>query len=369
MLQVDLGFPIQNTRCKRSGNVVTLMRKATTSALAPEMESSQMNKAGATYVANQKEVRMGGGIKLTILFLSPQLKATEDEERKTRVEEASNEDLQFHSPNFWLAAHPHQDWDQGYPDAARDEKRKSNTLMIDRKNEKLCIPINLKTLEHFHTHLYPMSQVERSHLTKNFVHRAEWTKEEVQKIGAYVDPRRKPEKEKIKPNTFLVIEEESPIFTTTTQQPTVVATSEDPLQPKPKAKTPQSKETQETTPPTKIANEEENLNPLTTGQRTEEIQEQPKREEEAMRDQLQVVDKEWALAIEEEDPILTTPTQQLFAISTSEKSSQPKLEGKTPMEQRREGSQCERWNKIDHFIPSSQLKDPHTQNQKRRHCN
>ena len=87
--------------------------------------------------------------------------------------------------------------------------------------------------------------------------------------------------EKIKPNTFLAIEDESPIFFTTTQRLTVVAASEDPLQPKPEAEIPQSNETQETTPPTKTANGKENLTPLTTSQRTEETQEQLKREEEA----------------------------------------------------------------------------------------
>ena len=34
-----------------------------------------MNKAGAKNAANRKEVRMRGGIKLTILFPSPQFKA------------------------------------------------------------------------------------------------------------------------------------------------------------------------------------------------------------------------------------------------------------------------------------------------------
>ena len=43
-----------------------------------------------------------------------------------------------------------------------------------------------------------MSQVEESHLTKDFVHRAKWTKEEVQKIVAYVALEKKPEMEKIK---------------------------------------------------------------------------------------------------------------------------------------------------------------------------
>ena len=171
MLQADLGLPIQDTRCKERGNVVTLIRKATTSALAPKMESSQMYKAGAKYVANQKEVRMRGGIKLTILFPSPQLKATEDKERKTRVGEASNEDLQFHSPNFGLAVHPHQDWDQGHPDATEDEKRKPNTL---------------KNLGHFYPQFYPMSQVDESLLTKNFVNKEKRTKEGVHKMGPYV---------------------------------------------------------------------------------------------------------------------------------------------------------------------------------------
>ena len=47
---------------------------------------------------------------------TPLSDATEDEERKARVREASNEDPQFHSPNFMLAVHPDQDWHQGHPD-------------------------------------------------------------------------------------------------------------------------------------------------------------------------------------------------------------------------------------------------------------
>ena len=60
------------------------------------------------------------------------------------------------------------------------------TLTIDWKNERLCLPINLENSGHFHLQFYPMSQVEESHLTREFVHRAEWTKEEIQKVVAYV---------------------------------------------------------------------------------------------------------------------------------------------------------------------------------------
>ena len=55
--------------------MATPIRKSTTSALAPKKESSWMCKAGAAkYMKNRKEVKTGGGIKLTILFPSSQLK-------------------------------------------------------------------------------------------------------------------------------------------------------------------------------------------------------------------------------------------------------------------------------------------------------
>ena len=43
-----------------------------------------------------------------------------------------------------------------------------------------------------------MSQVEENHLTKDFVQKAKWTKEEVQKVVAYVAMEKKPKMEKIK---------------------------------------------------------------------------------------------------------------------------------------------------------------------------
>ena len=48
-----------------------------------------------------------------------------------------------------------------------------HTLTIDWKNERLCLPINLENSGHFHLQFYPMSQVEESHLTREFVNRAD----------------------------------------------------------------------------------------------------------------------------------------------------------------------------------------------------
>ena len=61
-----------------------------------------------------------------------------------------------------------------------------HTLTIDWKNEKLCLPINLESSGHFYLQFYPMSQVEESRSTKDFVQKANWTKEEARKVVAYV---------------------------------------------------------------------------------------------------------------------------------------------------------------------------------------
>ena len=91
-----------------------------------------------------------------------------------------------------------------------------------------------------------------------------------------------------KSNTFPVIEERGSILTITTQQLSVIAASEKSSQPK------QSNETQEIISPTETANEEENLKPLATDQWIKNTQEQLKRKEEVMRNQVQAADKELA---------------------------------------------------------------------------
>ena len=53
------------------------------------------------------------------------------------------------------------------------------TLTIDSEDKRLCLPINLEGLGHFHLQFYPMSQEEENHLTREFVYKAKWTKEEI----------------------------------------------------------------------------------------------------------------------------------------------------------------------------------------------
>ena len=67
---------------------------------------------------------------------------------------------------------------------------------------------------------------------------------------------------------------------------------------------------------TQLTTNEEDFTLLATGQLTEGIQEQRKRKEETMRDQSRIFDKEWALATEEENPNLTTPTFTTILLMT-----------------------------------------------------
>ena len=99
-----------------------------------------------------------------------------------------------------------------------------------------------------------------------------------------------------KPDTCPVIEEETPILIMTNQQLPVTAISKDLPQPMQQAKVPPLDGTRDATPPMKAANQEKNLTSFTTNQQTENIQEQPESEEKAMRDRLQAVKKELALA-------------------------------------------------------------------------
>ena len=73
-----------------------------------------------------------------------------------------------------------------------------NTLTIDWKEKKLCLPIKQESSGHYHLHFYPMSQAEESYLTREIVYRAEWSEEEIEKIVAYVALENEPQMERIK---------------------------------------------------------------------------------------------------------------------------------------------------------------------------
>ena len=73
-----------------------------------------------------------------------------------------------------------------------------NTLTIDWREKQLCLPIKQESSGHYHLQFYPMSQVEESYLTREIVYRAEWNKEETEKIVAYVALEDEPQMERIK---------------------------------------------------------------------------------------------------------------------------------------------------------------------------
>ena len=72
------------------------------------------------------------------------------------------------------------------------------TLTIDWKGKRLCLPINRASSGHLHLQFYPMSQAEENFFTREMVCKAEWTQEEIQKVVAYVALEKKPQTEKIK---------------------------------------------------------------------------------------------------------------------------------------------------------------------------
>ena len=95
------------------------------------------------------------GISDPQLFIPPP-NVTEGEERKIRVKEMSNKDLigmkdgrscppinlessghphlQFHSPNFVPAVHPHQDWNHGHPDVTKGQKTEHRGMTCQDEN-------------------------------------------------------------------------------------------------------------------------------------------------------------------------------------------------------------------------------------------
>ena len=73
-----------------------------------------------------------------------------------------------------------------------------HTLTIDWKDKRLCLPINQASSGHFHLQFYPMSQAEENYFTREMVYKAEWTKEETQKVVAYVAREKNPRVEKIR---------------------------------------------------------------------------------------------------------------------------------------------------------------------------
>ena len=73
-----------------------------------------------------------------------------------------------------------------------------HTLTIDWRDKRLCLPINQERSGHFHLQFYPMSQAEENYLTREIVYRAEWTKEETQRVVAYIALEENPQVEKIK---------------------------------------------------------------------------------------------------------------------------------------------------------------------------
>ena len=73
-----------------------------------------------------------------------------------------------------------------------------HTLTIDWRDKRLCFPINQESSGHYHLHFYPMPQAEENYFTREMVYKAEWTKEETQKVVAYVAREKNPRVEKIK---------------------------------------------------------------------------------------------------------------------------------------------------------------------------
>ena len=72
------------------------------------------------------------------------------------------------------------------------------TLTIDWKGKRLCLPINQANSGHFHLQFFPMSQAEENFFTREMVSKADWSQEETENVIAYIARERRPQIEKMK---------------------------------------------------------------------------------------------------------------------------------------------------------------------------
>ena len=66
------------------------------------------------------------------------------------------------------------------------------TLTLDWKGERLCLPISQENSGHFHLQFSPMPQVEDNHFTEEMVSKANWSRKRTEIVQTRIAPEKKP---------------------------------------------------------------------------------------------------------------------------------------------------------------------------------